>query len=134
MAEEHRNAIRRRTFLKGEIAFNNRQSSFECVVRDLSETGARIALPGSVMLPDHFDLHLPHRDETLACTLSWRRGNEIGVKFATARASDEERDAVPIDVARKMKELESEVLRLRRLIEELKAQPDKISVLLGTAV
>lgn len=131
---EHRIALRRRTFLKGRIEFNNRQNSAECVVRDLSDTGARIALIGTVMLPDHFDLHLPNRNETIACQLSWRRKDEIGVRFEQERDAGEPHEAVATDVAKKMRELEGEVARLRRLIEELKAHPDKVTTLLNNVV
>lgn len=132
--EEHRNSLRRRTFLKGRIEFNKGQSSAECLVRDLSETGARIALAGSVMLPDHFDLYLPHKAQTISCRLSWSRNGEIGVRFDDELEETKPGLQLAPEVAKKMKELEDEVARLRRLIDQLKAEPDKISVLLGNAI
>lgn len=132
--EEHRNALRRRTFLKGRIEFNHRQNSAECIVRDLSATGARIALVGTVMVPDHFDLHLPNRDETLACTLTWRRNGEVGVRFDEERKVSDPAAPTALDVEKKMQDLEAEVARLRRLIQQLKADPDKVTILLGNVL
>lgn len=54
---ERRKHVRRRTLLNGrlEIAALNGWS-LECTVRNLSETGARLALPGDVVVPQHVSL------------------------------------------------------------------------------
>jgi hypothetical protein len=36
-------ALRSRTFLKGIVYYDNRRASIDCTIRDLSDTGARIA-------------------------------------------------------------------------------------------
>jgi hypothetical protein len=134
VSQEHRVAIRHRTFLKGKVQFNNRQLNIDCLVRDLSDTGARISVTQAVMLPQSFDLFLPHRDQTLHCRLSWRRGDEVGVRFCQEGEVVEEDRGLPPDVARRMAELEAEVARLRRLIDLVKADPSKVSILLGNII
>lgn len=52
-----------------------------CTVQDVSEGGARLALPADAELPDHFHLYYPLRDLSLYAEVSWRRGAEIGVAF-----------------------------------------------------
>ena len=42
--EERRNVPRNRTFLKGQIAFNSKNSTADCFVRNCSGEGAKIAL------------------------------------------------------------------------------------------
>jgi hypothetical protein len=52
----------------------------DCVVTEVSETGARIGLAGAADLPDEFILHLsgqvPRR-----CTIVWRKENAAGVRW-----------------------------------------------------
>jgi hypothetical protein len=42
---ERRREARRRCFLGGKLAFNHRQSVFDCVVHNVADGGALIALP-----------------------------------------------------------------------------------------
>lgn len=109
-----------RAVLKAEIRYNDGLMSSPCVVRDISDTGARLELPGDFALPDHFDLFIEKRNQTRRVTLKWRHGKEIGVAFddavvakppAAADASLEER------VAR----LEAQVAELRGLLEKITA-------------
>ena len=60
---ERRALIRHKTFIKGRIYFNNRLSSMDCIVRDVTEKGARLQVSESVVLPDTFELYLPNKDE-----------------------------------------------------------------------
>ena len=81
MGEEHRSAPRVRSVLKGEIRYENGLMSTPCVIRDLSETGARIELPGDLALPDHFDLFIEKKNQTRPAVLKRKRGVEIGIAF-----------------------------------------------------
>lgn len=86
---EHRRETRQRTFLKGRIIFNNGSSSMDCLVRDMSMSGARLALSQSAVLPEAFDLYIPQKERTYRSSLRWRRSDGIGITFAdsaTARA------------------------------------------------
>jgi hypothetical protein len=71
----------RRTVLKGaRIIFNDRKSTIDCRVRDLSADGARLDLPTPQLLPHTFELHVagnpPRR-----CGLRWAQGARVGVHF-----------------------------------------------------
>ena len=124
--DENRIVERTRTFLKGRIEYNNGQASMECLIRDLSDSGARIAVSDSVTLPDHFRLFLPKTNRWVDTSTRWRRGGLIGVSFDPESAdvsSAAEGDA-------KMRELEAEVKRLRLLLEEIRNDPSRIHVLL----
>jgi hypothetical protein len=51
-----------------------------CVVKNLSNGGARIACHEE--LPDQFILRLtPGRGRPRSCRVAWRRGEEVGVQF-----------------------------------------------------
>ena len=51
---EHRRETRQRVFLKGRVVFNNGSSSLDCLVRDMSPTGARLVMSEATTLPDAF--------------------------------------------------------------------------------
>jgi hypothetical protein len=58
-----------------------------CVVRDLSETGARLGLSGKAKVPTEFHLWLVRRKLKLRARLRWRRGDYAGVSFVGAEPS-----------------------------------------------
>jgi c-di-GMP-binding flagellar brake protein YcgR len=77
---ERRHDRRRKTLKSAKIIFNNNQSVFDCAVRDLSETGAKLALGDLLPLPSHFKLVL-HDGMTHECEVIRHTGREIGVRF-----------------------------------------------------
>ncbi len=127
---ENRITERTRTFLKGRIEYGNGQASIECLIRDLSESGARIAVSESVTLPDHFRLFVPKTNRWISAQSRWRRGNLIGVSFDTEIAEV----SSAADGEAKMRELEAEVKRLRLLLEDIRNDPTRIQVLLDKAI
>ncbi|KQX34830.1 hypothetical protein ASD04_15690 [Devosia sp. Root436] len=80
MTEEHRAAPRQRVLKGGRIVINDGFSTFQCMVRNLSETGARLKVAGIVGIPDTFDL-LMDDGRKFACTAMWKTEFEIGVQF-----------------------------------------------------
>lgn len=82
--EQNRRTTHRMRTLKGaEIVFNGGFSAFECVVKDLSDVGARIMMGDATGVPDHFELVIPHDKLRRKCTVRWRRYNTLGVSFDT---------------------------------------------------
>jgi hypothetical protein len=53
---ERRPKTRKRVLLTGIIAYGEGAHSFHCTIRTLSETGARLAVTGSMLLPADFYL------------------------------------------------------------------------------
>ena len=84
---DHRSATRARAFLKAQIRFNNGMSTMDCVIRDLSDGGARLQISDSVAIPNSFELHIPKRDETRRAILHWRTSEEMGVGFQDSSVS-----------------------------------------------
>jgi hypothetical protein len=118
---DKRTSPRLRSFLKGRVLFNGGQNSLDCLIRDMSSSGARLELSASVTLPDRFDLYLPHRDETCKVYIHWRRGNQLGVAFdhvETALAAPPQ----PHDVASRVQQLEAEVGLMRLLLAQMKSE------------
>lgn len=78
--EERRIAPRKRTLKGARIAINDGYSTFDCTVRNLSETGAKLKLASTLGVPDAFDLIFDD-GRKFACTVMWRQGEELGVSF-----------------------------------------------------
>ena len=120
---DKRSTPRLRSFLKGRVVFNGGQNSLECLIRDISSTGARLEVSANVTLPDRFDLYLPHRDETCKVHSQWRRGSQLGIAFdhiESAPAAPPQ----PQDVASRVQQLEAEVGLMRLLLAQMKSELD----------
>ena len=78
---EKRSLPRRRALLRGRIEFNNRYSTMDCVIRDITEKGARLVITGDDALPSVFELALPLKSRNHRAEIVWRKGRECGVRF-----------------------------------------------------
>jgi PilZ domain len=112
---ERRRYPRGKSFYGGVIAFNARQSTIDCVVRNFSSAGARIAMSGTVLLPDEFDLTIARKEASFRARLVWRDGCEAGLQFTT----DDDQRVVSLDVSRKLQKRRAEIERLKRRVAEL---------------
>ncbi|WP_457093561.1 PilZ domain-containing protein [Microvirga sp. P5_D2] len=79
--DERRSAKRWRTILAGRIIFVGQSQPMECVVRDLSDTGARLYFADPSLLPSEFELEIPSRDLKVRSRLMWSQGANHGVMF-----------------------------------------------------
>lgn len=77
-------APRRRILKAGVVAYNDRHTTLACMVRDISTTGARIRVDGSVSAPDTFELLIALDGLEASCEVVWRNGNELGARFLSA--------------------------------------------------
>jgi hypothetical protein len=81
--DERRAVARQRTFLKGVLAFNNGNSSEDCMVRNLTDTGALIELPHP-NAPAAFDLIVSARGLHRRARVVWRNGGKFGLELDPA--------------------------------------------------
>jgi hypothetical protein len=77
---EHRSDPRRRTLKAGTITFN-RGAGIDCLVRNLSATGACLELESPVGVPNAFTLVVSTDNLQRPCHVAWRSARRIGVKF-----------------------------------------------------
>jgi hypothetical protein len=91
MTEEEKRIIRRQRVLKsGKIIFADGNSVVDCVIRNLSVTGARLEVPTTVGLPGEFTLVDAHANRHYAAKVMWRRGEAMGVEFSDPPEDDDE--------------------------------------------
>ena len=83
--EEKRIARRNKVLKDGKIVSMNYTSVYECSVRNISETGARLRCFDPASIPDEFRLLMPADQIIREARVVWRRGDLLGVQF-TAEA------------------------------------------------
>lgn len=67
-----------------------------CVLSDISETGARIDVEDSKIVPDRFPMFLSRNGSARrVCTVVWRKPKQVGVTFATRLAAADRAHLVP---------------------------------------
>ncbi len=109
---ERRREPRLKSLLGGRISFSRRQSTMDCMVRNIGPHGALVVFPHTSLTPTEFTLHIPHRGEAHSARVIWRRHDRAGVTL-----SDKEKVEIPIDTARRIRALEAENRRLRKQLE-----------------
>jgi hypothetical protein len=76
---ETRIALRHRVVKAGRIEFG--RSSINCMVRDLSTTGAALEVSNQIGIPAKFTLVVPQDGLYLPCNVVRRSGYRVGVAF-----------------------------------------------------
>jgi hypothetical protein len=74
-----RRGVPRKKILKGGRTFWPNGDSSECIVYNLSEEGALLEIRGPA--PNIFDLEIENDQWRRRCSVVWRKGKRIGVKF-----------------------------------------------------
>ena len=86
--ENNRAARRQRVLKEGKIVFNHNSSVFDCTIRDLSESGAKILCEHSGAVPDECRLVTLKDNLIRDAKVMWRRGEQLGLLFTSeARAA-----------------------------------------------
>jgi PilZ domain len=119
--DERRASRRHKSFLRGVVYFDKRRSETGCLVRDLSEDGARIILSQTITIPDIIELQIPQREQVVAARVEWRRADEAGLSFCKAEMATTPRED---QLLKRIADLEAEIAALQRTIRRLKRDGD----------
>ena len=109
---ERRKEARLKSLLGGRISFSWRQSTMDCVVRNVAPHGALVVFSHTSLTPSEFMLHIPCKGETHAAKVVWRRNDRAGVML-----SHTESTSVPIEAAQGIRALQVENRRLRKQLD-----------------
>jgi hypothetical protein len=121
--QDRRAVTRHKSFLQGRIYFNNRRSSVDCLIRDISEQGARLKISDAITTPEAIELHIPNKDETYRAKVIWRAHDEMGVTFGLHEAlAPPPESTEPVDLTERVHKLERDVAKLRRIVTELRSE------------
>jgi hypothetical protein len=84
---ERRHRLRSRTLKSARILLNHHQSVIDCVVRNLSPTGACLKVETTFGIPDRFDVMFDVDKSIRTCRLIWHKDRQIGVEFESDRSA-----------------------------------------------
>ena len=70
-----------RTRLGAKIIFNDRASVIDCVVTNISFSGAELVLADTPGVPNDFELYIPTKCCSYRARLVWRDADGVGVEF-----------------------------------------------------
>lgn len=112
---ERREFQRGRTYLGARLAFNNQYCAVDCLVRNMSQNGAKLVFEGTVLLPGEFEITLPQKGESRRARIVWRAQDQVGINFLHSGGEA----VVPIAMARRMKRLERDRAALQARVAEL---------------
>lgn len=114
--QDRRQNVRKKTFLGGRLAFDHRQSTMECLLKNMAERGAKLVFANTAIVPDEFDIHVARLDRAFRARVAWRSKTELGVSFLDGAANT---NVVPLDLAIRLRKLESDRHRLQQRVAEL---------------
>jgi hypothetical protein len=131
--QELRSVERVRSFLRARIIFNNRMSTIDCVIKNYSPSGAKIALNDSLAVPTEFEIDIPQKGRSFHARMVWRDKEAMGVEFMDSK----DPGAVPsvqvhsdtpeqriYELQLQNAELKGKILRLRKRLQDLGQDPD----------
>jgi PilZ domain-containing protein len=78
---KYRGSSRSRTFIRGSITFPYSGIAVDCVVGNLSESGACLTVEYPNSIPDDFDLTIGSDDVVKLCQVVWLDSDRVGVEF-----------------------------------------------------
>ena len=77
---DKRRAPRLRTLKGGSIQFGL-AAAIDCIVKNMSQTGAALEVQSPVGIPDEFTLVIKPESLKRNCRVAWRSAKRIGVEF-----------------------------------------------------
>ena len=78
---ERRPKLRKRALLSGRISYSDGEHYFDCTIRDLSGTGARVAISRGQRIPSNVYLIEMRSGTVHEATVVWNNGREVGLNF-----------------------------------------------------
>ena len=116
---EARRAERVRSFLRARIMFNHNNSTIDCVVKNLSTTGAKLEVASTISIPSEFDLDIPQKGRVFRVRMMWRDATSLGVQFIAGTAEQDAPETRLEKLERENRKLKSMVATLTKRLEDL---------------
>jgi hypothetical protein len=112
---DRRSEPRLPALLWGKVIF--KEVARDCLIHDLSVSGARLQLTAFAALPDKFDLFILEKRRTFRAIVQWRAGDQAGVVFEQTANNQDETTA---EILARMQALETQVQDLARVVAALR--------------
>jgi hypothetical protein len=117
-----------RTFLRAQITYNHGLTTIDCLVKNISSTGAKLALSESISIPAEFDLCIPQKNKTYRARMACRDATAIGVEFILPDVPSQkvEPRAESDLVAARIRKLEIQNAELKTRVRDLSHRLEKL--------
>jgi hypothetical protein len=76
-----RTTVRTTVCLPARLLFGANRGPYDCVVRDVTNSGAGLEVHDLKVIPMHFEMSFDNFRTARKCRLIWRSGSFIGVAF-----------------------------------------------------
>jgi hypothetical protein len=111
---DRRQTVRDKVFLGGVAEINERGSTMDCIVRNVSEAGACVEIDQSAKLPEEINLNIPRKGRSFLARLIWRHANRVGLAFRTMVT-----DPPASDLDERLRRSQIKQRQLKRKIREM---------------
>jgi hypothetical protein len=113
---DRRQSMRDKVIYGGVASVNDRGSTVDCVVRNISEGGACVEFEQTAKLPEEMRLTIARKGRSFFARMIWRQANKVGLAFRTMTAS-----GVPesTDLDERLRRSEQKKRQLQHRINEL---------------
>jgi hypothetical protein len=112
--QDRRERVRDKVLLGGVAEINERGSTMDCVVRNLSESGACVEFDSTTSIPDQMRITIARKGRSFFGEMIWRQANRVGLAFRTMIT-----DAPESDLDARLRRSEKKKRQLQRRIKEL---------------
>jgi hypothetical protein len=103
---ERRRSSRRDVTLGGQLFFGLAGLSIDCVIRDLSDHGARVAVPSAAWkAPKEIHLLSLREGRVYSGAVVWNRGRYLGLNFSQVRPASEITDPMLAPIKKAWREV-----------------------------
>ncbi|MCS3450140.1 MULTISPECIES: PilZ domain-containing protein [Bradyrhizobium] len=115
--QDRRQSVRDKVFYGAVAEINERGSTMDCVVRNISEGGACVEFGDAVHLPEEINLSVARKGRSFLARLIWRQANKVGLAFRIMTS-----DTPVSDLDERVRRSEIKKRQLQRRINELLGQ------------
>ena len=114
--QDRRQSARDKVIYGGLAEVDESGATRECVVRNISETGAHLEFSNLVKLPkEKMSLTIARKGRSFLARVVWWRDNFVGIAFSSDRPYE-----LPVsDIEERLRKSEKKKLQLQRRINEL---------------
>jgi PilZ domain len=111
---DRRQSVRDKVIYGGVAEINERGSTMDCIVRNISEQGACVEFDSTARLPEQINLAIARKGRSFLARLIWRQANKVGLAFRMMTS-----DAPVSDLDERLRRSEIKKRQLQRRIKEL---------------
>ena len=122
--EQRRGALRRRVLMSAQIVYHQDRIAVDCVIRNISETGAQLETDKVLELPASFWLRFPDGVKR-PVELVWSQANLTGVRFIDVQKAEQPAPQAAAQVragAGVKAALVARIVEIERQLAELRAE------------